>query len=107
MASASADIFDNRAKQLVDCLDSIDFWMAQNGLKMNQSKTQILPIGTWQQISKINFNNIVINDSDIVFCSSATILGFIFDTNLHFHDHIKTLVSSCSFHLEQFNSCEQ
>ena len=75
--------------------------MSQNRLKLNQCKTQFLPIGTWHQLSKINFDSISMNGLEIQFCSNAANLGFIFDRNLTMHDHIKFLTKSCIFQLRR------
>ena len=104
VSSAPVVLFDDMASRLIDCLVSVDNWMAQNGLRMNQCKTQMLPVGTWQQTSKIGFSSIKIHDLNIEFCSSATNLGFTFDTNMYFHDHVRSLVSSCAFQLRQLRS---
>ena len=70
---------------------------------MNPCKTQLLPVGTWQQTSRVVLNSIKLNELDIVFCTSATNLGFTFDSSLSMHEHIKKLVTSCSFQLRQLH----
>ena len=99
VASCPPAQFDALTGRLAACLSSVDAWMAQNGLKMNQCKTQVLPIGTWQQTSQISLNSIRINNTDLYFCSSATNLGFIFDKNMSMHAHIRHLVHSCTSQL--------
>ena len=47
---------NNRAEQLAvmrnmeECIRDIHFWMVNNGLKLNDNKTELLIIGTSQQL---------------------------------------------------------
>ena len=68
--------FDDLVDRTRCCLSSVDGWMTRHGLKLNQCKTQFSPIGTWQQVSRINLKPIKINDLVIHFCTSARSLGF-------------------------------
>lgn len=101
IACSNASSFQGIVDRLVLCLSEIDLWMAKNRLKLNQCKTQFLPIGTWQQTSKIDFDSVNFNGLDVDFCSSATNLGFIFDTGLTMNAHIKSLTSKCSTQLRR------
>ena len=98
--SGPAEMYDVLCDELLSCLTEIDIWMAQNCLTLNQCKTQLLPVGTWQQLSKINCNEVKIKDMNIEFCSSAKNLGFTFDNNLSMYGHIKLLVGACPFQLQ-------
>ena len=75
--------------------------MAGHRLKLNQCKTQIIPIGTWQQTSRLQINSVLINNANIDLCSIATILGFTFDKHMTMNDHVKNVTSSCSMHLRR------
>ena len=99
IASGTPESFNILCDRLLGCLSDVDEWMAKNSLKLNQCKTQLLPVGTWQQLSKINCKEVVIKGINIKFCSSAKNLGFIFDSVLSIYDHIKSLASVCSFQL--------
>lgn len=90
-------------KKLMDCLSALDEWLGLNSIKMNQGKTQLVPIGTWQQTSKIITNHVTISDNIIDFKQLATLLGCTIDRNLSMSNHIKALVKSCSFQLRQLN----
>ena len=60
VVNGPAERYDVLCDGLFSCLAEIDIWMAQNGLRLNQCKTQLLPIGTWQQQSKVKFNEVKI-----------------------------------------------
>ena len=107
IASCPALSFQNLVDKMILCLSEIDVWMATNRLKLNQCKTQLLPIGTWHQTSKINFDSISVGGLDINFCFSATSLGFTFDSCLTMHEHIKALTSKCSFQLRKLRTVRQ
>ena len=74
-----------------------------NRLKLNQCKTQLLHVGTWHQLIKINFAEIHPDDEVIKFSSVASNLGFVFDNNLSMHEQIKFLSSSCSHRLRKLS----
>ena len=101
IASCHASLFQKMVDKLFGCLNEIDNWMSNNRLKLNQCKTQLLPVGTWHQLIKINFAEIHHEDEVIKFSSFASNLGFVFDRNLSMHEHIKCLSSSCSYQLRQ------
>ncbi|CAB3985749.1 Hypothetical predicted protein, partial [Paramuricea clavata] len=49
------------------CIDDIKRWMLANRLKLNEGNTEVILIGTWQQLEKIDFNNIRVG-SNVVTC---------------------------------------
>ena len=81
--------------KFTSCLSDIGVWMSDNRLKLNQSKTQLLPIGTWQQLSKIKIDSVILANQIINFSSKAVNLGCILDSQLTFLDHIKFLTRTC------------
>lgn len=97
VASASTESFDNLTENLVKCLSSVDTWMAKNGIKMNKSKTKLLPIGTRQQLSQLSCRSVIVDNSVIQFEKNATVLGCTLDSNLSMDAHIKNIVASCSY----------
>ena len=44
------------ARQFSECIEEIDGWMRSNRLRMNTDKTQLIWIGTRQQLSKVDIN---------------------------------------------------
>jgi len=101
IGTCSPFLFPDLIGRFTCCLSEVDSWMSGHSLKLNQCKTQFIPIGTWQQLSKLNINSININDKVLDFCPFVTNLGFTLDTHLMMNEHVKLLVSSCSFQLRR------
>ena len=100
--------FDHAVETFVECLSEVNIWMSKNRLKLNRGKTQLLPVGTWQQLSKINVDSIVIDDCTINFSKAAANLGFSIDSNLTMNHQIKTISESCCIqlrHLYMIRKC--
>ena len=65
---------------------------------LNDSKTELLLIGTSKQVNKLNFDGISVGSSVIKPSSNARNLGVLFDSNLNMEAHIKNVCKS-SFHM--------
>ena len=68
--------------------------MLQNKLMLNDSKTELLIIGTFKQISKLKFEGVSVGDSVIEPSISARNLGVYFDTHLNMETHITNICKS-------------
>ena len=66
-------------------------WLNDNFLKLNDSKSQVIIIGTPTSVDhcKSIATTIKLGDSEVPFSSKVTNLGVIFDESLSFYDHIK------------------
>ena len=76
------------------CVDYIRGWMLQHKLMLNDSKTELLLIGTSKQVSKLNFEGVSVGDSVIKPSSNARNLGVIFDKHLNMEAHISNVCKS-------------
>ena len=47
------------------CLQDVKSWMISNKLKMNDSKTECILIGSYQQLAKINLTSISVGEHGI------------------------------------------
>ena len=93
------------ARQFSECIEEIDGWMQSNRLKMNTDKTQLIWIGTRQQLSKVGINEIELRLDTVSFSTSVSDLGVILDNQLKTTDHVAALCSdSCFFQLRQIRS---
>lgn len=85
---------ENHSKldSLHSCLTAIKDWMASNFLQLNTDKTEVLVIGPDHISSSISphLGPLTVNTTQ-----SARNLGVIFDQQLNFNQHIKSLVQSC------------
>ncbi len=53
---------DNAISTMEICLSQVKQWMLHNKLKMNDSKTEFIIIGSQQQLKKIQFDSIKVGD---------------------------------------------
>jgi len=51
--SVPATDYNDAMDRLMSCITNIRDWMARNRLKLNEEKTQIIWLGTRQQLDKI------------------------------------------------------
>jgi hypothetical protein len=82
------------------CLDEICTWMAENMLKLNESKTEYILIGSKYILPKLSgVNTITIGDDNINAVSSVKNIGATIDDKLCMIPHINNILKSCYFHL--------
>jgi hypothetical protein len=92
--------FNENKLLLEKALTSISEWMASNRLSLNTSKTEFLLIGLKVQLSKILNPSVSVGQSaSVAPSSSARNLGFIFDSQLSFAEHISALTRACFYHI--------
>ena len=78
------------------CIRAIRAWMQANKLKLNENKTEVMLIGTRQQLSKVNLGTLTVGDTSVAIVNKARNLGVWFDSQLNFNVHI-TKICSLSF----------
>ena len=69
------------------CVRVIRKWMQENGLLMNETKTEFLLTGTKQQLAKVNVDHVKVGNADIVPHSPVKNLGVCLDSNLSMADY--------------------
>ena len=69
-------------KAMRDCINDLRNWMIEDRLMLNDDKTELMLIGTRQQLQKVNLNNITVGDTIVEVKSVARNLGSWFDRNL-------------------------
>jgi len=75
--------------------------MGSNRLKMNADKTQLLWLGTGQQLDKLSVTELSLLSAREIFLPAAYNLGFLLDSQLTMKDHISALCRSCFWQLCQ------
>lgn len=70
------------------CIRAVRAWMLTDKLKLNDSKTEFLIIGTRQQLHKINNSSLLVGNDRVESVAEARNLGVWIDSNLHFNTHI-------------------
>ena len=74
-------------------------FMLKHSLKINDSKTEILAIGTRQQLTKIQNFSIRVGNCNVESKQSALNLGITFDSHFNLKEHITNTRKKCQYHL--------
>jgi hypothetical protein len=96
-----ADDAHSAVERFASCVQNIDHWMNCNRLKMNTDKTQIIWIGTRQQLAKIDISEIQLSTALVSLSTAVTDLGVQIDSQLTMNEHVSALCRSCFFQLRQ------
>ena len=73
--------------------------MQSNMLMLNDSKTEVVLLGTRQQLSKLGDLRICVGSSNIRICSKVRNLGVIFDSNMTMEDHVNNVCKTSYFYI--------
>ena len=85
---------------LEKCLLDVKNWMWVNLLKLNDDKTEVIVLGTQQQLAKLGPLTLRVGDTEVTCIPCVWNLGVNFDAELKHTSHVNKLVSS-SFHMLQ------
>jgi len=104
-------IYTANNNQLVVLVSSVDAltrelhsWMSFNRLCLNSVKTQLIWLGTRQQLLKLDLQLLVNRFPSFTYSSSVRDLGVILNYSFIFSDYISTLNRSCYFHLRRLRA---
>jgi len=86
------------------CVECIEAWMGSNRLKLNAEKTQVIWIGSRQQLEKVDITELQFGSAAIRFSTSVSNLGVTVDSQLTMADHVAALCRSCFFQLRQLRT---
>ena len=73
--------------------------MHENRLLMNETKTEVLLLGTKQQLAKVNVDHVKVNNADIVPHTPVKNFGVWLNSNLSIVEHITKASSAAFCHL--------
>ena len=76
-------------------LASLDLWFRANGLKVNAAKTQLMLLGSPQNLRTLPELKVTFREHDHIPVSEAKNLGLTFDRHLTWSDHITVLTKRC------------
>ena len=85
--------------RLTKCITRIRDWMACNRLKLNEEKTQIIWLGTRQQLDKVRIQTLKLPNATVPFSSVVNDLCVVLDSQLTMANHVAALSRSCFFNL--------
>ena len=85
-------------ERLEACISEIRQWMSRNFLKLNDSKTEFLIIGSRAQLQQLTTDSVRIGEEDIVATGSARNIGAMFDSSLQMKEQVGAICRSCYWH---------
>jgi Reverse transcriptase (RNA-dependent DNA polymerase) len=86
------------------CVEQIEQWPQGNRLKMNDEKTQVIWLGTRQQLEKVNVDEIQLSSASIPVSTLNVDLGVSIDNQLTMSHHVASVCRSCCFQLRQLRA---
>jgi len=91
-------------QQFGRCFERIESWMGSNRLKLNSDKTQVILVGTRQQLDKIHITELQLQSANVPFAETVSHLGVVVDSQLNMSAHVSAVSSSCLFQLRQLRT---
>ena len=100
---------ENSLHQIEQCISDVRIFLLTHQLKINDSKTEFLFIGTPLQLSRIDTQNIsiTVGNSTIKCSSSSRNLGFQFDCKMSFDQQIKNINRKSYFQLTKIKQIKK
>ena len=77
--------------KLEKCISALRIWMNENRLKLNDSKTEFMVLGTKHRLNKIKTTSIAVGDAQIPSCKEVRNIGAMFDPELSMSTQVKKL----------------
>ena len=87
-------------QRFVSCTEKIEAWMSCNRLKMNAEKTQVIWIGSRQQLAKDDIVELQLLSANVYFSTTVSNLGVHFDSQQTMRYHVTATCRSCFFPVE-------
>ena len=87
--------------RLQECLCQVNAWMSSSRLRLNHKKTEVMWLGSRQQLEKLSVQQVTVVSSPVTVSSSARDLGVIIDSQLSLSGHVSALCRSCYHQLRQ------
>jgi len=82
--------------RLSACIADINDWMTVSRLRLNPGKTQVMWLGSSQQLDKITIRDVPLLSTNITVVDSARDLGVIIDSRLSLDAHVSAPVAATS-----------
>jgi len=99
--SAPASSSSATVQQFITCAERLDAWLRSNRLKMNADKTQLLRLGTRQQLDRLTTTELQLLSARVQISTTVLNLGVCLDVQLSTADYVAALCRSCFFQLRQ------
>jgi len=98
---------ENAISQLADCIRDVAAWMGASRLHLNPQKTQLIWLGSRQQLEKITTGNINILSAQLRPEPSVCDLGVIIDSRPTMGDHVTAVCKAGYYQLRQLQGVVQ
>ena len=85
--------------KLEGCICELRKWMSSNKLKLNDSKTEFLVLGSVASLKMVSTSSIHIGDHDIELSTCVRNIGAFFDNTSKMEKHVKSICKSAWFNL--------
>ena len=82
-------------------IEEMNTWLSANRLRLNPAKTEVMRLGSGQQINQVDVSDILFLSSSVKVVESARDLGLIFDSQLSLTSHVAAHCRSGFYHLRQ------
>jgi len=80
--------------RLSACVADVNDWMMASRLRLNPSKTQVMWLGSSQQLDKINIRDVPLLSASITVINTARDFGVILDSQLSLDAHVASVCRS-------------
>jgi len=80
--STPAEDHSDAVDRLTSCIIRVRDWMARDRLKLNEDKTQVIWLGTRQQLDKVMVQTLELQNATVPFSSVVDDLGVLLDSEL-------------------------
>ena len=102
--STSVSEHTDALRRCLDCIAQIREWLANNRLTLNEDKTQIMWLGTRQQLSNVTTQTLTLSNACVQFSDTVNDLGVIIDSQLTMADHITAVNRACFYQRRQLRT---
>nr|XP_033938439.1 uncharacterized protein LOC117446386 [Pseudochaenichthys georgianus] len=89
----------NHQNKIQDCLKDLKMWMTLNFLMLNTTKTEVIVLGPKNLRNKLSKDILTMDGINLASSETVRNLGVIFDQDLSFNAHIKSISRTAYFHL--------
>ena len=91
----TSDNVSGLSKSLNADLEGVENWVEQNGLKLNEMKTQMLLLGWRKRAQELGDVNVELKGQKVERCGKVKYLGVWIDEDLSWRDHIEAVRRKC------------
>ena len=95
LVSGKKSEFDNVIHKMERALETLDIWFRANGLKVNAGKTQLMLLGSPQNLRSAPCFVVQFRNHNLLPVSEAKNLGIIFDRSLSWDAHVSLVIRRC------------